>query len=597
MQTYTIVPAHGSELSDEWVRLGVEDHLAGRLAKAQERYAHALRLDPRNATATQNLAIVFAQSNLLNEALMTIERAEMFDGVLAPIALNRALISLDAERIDEALVYAKKAVAMAAGTNPADLNRARLALAMISTSAGFAADAVPLYNEMLDTDPSDQVAGANSCFVQTLTAATPADLLKQRKRWWEANHYKGPKQPHTNDLFLGLCPNCTGTGQITVDSALAKPCFRCNGQGKALFRPLRVGYVGGDYKAHSAAFIFGRVVLHHSPAVEAYLYSSLPVQPEIDQRTKAFKDAVGNRWRDIHDKTDDDAEKMVREDKIDILVDLAGHTNGGRLSLFTRKPAPVQVTAWGFAHGTGCPEIDYFFADPVALPESERQFYVEKIWDLPSIVTMEPPWYDIKGVSRPPFQRNGYITFGNYCRYEKMSEDCIRCLAEILRRVPESRLEFKDHAYRRPYSIKRIMALMPDIAADRLLFSIATGHSDHLLSYQQCDLSLDPFPHGGGVVLLEQLYMGVPVIALYGTQPGGRTGASVLTALGRPEWVARTPQEYADKAVEWAGRTKELAEARKTLRDEILKSPVVAGYVERVEEAYQKMWSIYCQRQ
>ena len=558
-QPYMLVPAVGADQADEWHRLGLEAQVAGQLPLAQQRYQQALRLDPRHALAAQNLAVVFAQSNLLNEALLTIERAALCDGVHGVIQMNWALMALESERIDEALTAARRAVEL----NPKD-TASLLALAMILATAGLPEEAVPVYNRILDIDPKHGAAGPNACFVGTLTTAGPAELLKQRQRWHAANKFTGKIEPHRNDKSE---------------------------------RPLRVGYVGGDFKAHSAAFIFRRVVLHHTPAVETYLYSSLPVDPVADICTKRFQDVAGPRWRDIAAMNDDDAAALIRKDKIDILVDLAAHTNGGRLALFTRKPAPVQVTAWGFAHGTGCPEIDYFFADPVAVPQEERQYYAERIIDLPCMLTFdEPTDYNLKGMSNPPIRAKGYFTFGTYARYEKMSDLCLRTFAEILRRVPDAKLEFKDNGFRRPYSIRRVLAAMPDIAPDRLLFSIATTHPDHMLAYQQADLCLDPFPHCGGVVSLEQLYMGVPVLTLYGTQPAGRNTSCVLTAMGRTEWIARTPEEYIEKAVEWSERTKDLAAARKTLRDELLKSPAVVGYVEAVESAYLAAWKEWCER-
>lgn len=551
-----IVPAQGSDPTDEWLRLGVDAQIAGNLPLAQQRYQQSLRLDPRNALATQNLAIVFAQSNLLNEALLTIERASILDGVHGVISMNWALMALESDRIDTALSNARKAVEQTPNVST------WMALALIAATAGVPEEAVPLYNKILDLEPKHPAAGPNSCFVQTLTNSTPQELLIQRQRWWKANHYEGTVLTHSNS--------------------------------RSIDRSLKVGYVSGDFKQHSAAFIFSRILLSHSSNIEMYLYSTLPVDPASDARTKIFMDSAGSRWRDISKTTDEEADTLIRKDKIDILVDLAAHTNGGRLALFTRKPAPIQVTAWGFAHGTGCPEVDYFFADSIAILESERQYYAEKIWDLPCIVTMNPPTeYNLKGTSSSPFKKNGYITFGSYARYEKMSDVCIKTFAEILRRVPESKLEFKDHAYRRPYSLRRILSLMPDISPDRLLFSIATSHTDHMLAYQQADIILDPFPHTGGVVGLEQLYMGVPIVTLYGSQPAGRSTTSVLANIGRIDWIARTPEEYVEVAVRMSDNPKLISDARKTLRDELLNSKVVNGYVEAVEQAYKDMWIKY----
>lgn len=553
-QPYIIVPPQGSDPADEWTRLGLAAQSAGNLPQAQAHYNNALRLDPRHAIATQNLAIVFAQSNFLNEALLGIERAAMFDSTHAVIRMNWALLSLEADHVDEALRIGREALAIKANTET------RLALAMILGTAGKPEEALPLYDAILQETPNHPAAGPNSCFLQTLMGTSPGELLAQRKKWYEANRFTGPHAPHPNDR---------GTD-----------------------RPLRVGYVSGDFKRHSAAMIFGAVVGNHTPDIQPFLYSTLPVDPVTDPITKQFQALPG--WRDIQALTDEQADALIRKDQIDILVDLSGHTNGGRLALFTRKSAPVQVTAWGFAHGTGCPEIDYFFADPVAVPEDERVHYAEKIWDLPCIVTYMPPAdYDIKGTSQEPYFKHGYVTFGSYARFEKLSDACLATFGEILRQVPKSRLELKDHAFKRPYAIRRVLAAMPDIDPERLLFSMATTHPEHMQTYQQADLILDPFPHTGGVVGIEQLYMGVPLVTLYGTQASGRTTSSVLTAMGRTGWIAKTAEQYVEIATALASDVRALADVRKVLREELLTSPVCAGYVAAVEAAYRGMWARY----
>ncbi len=603
---YTVLPPLGTDQDDEWVKLGFAAQMAasvasdkkvmdGKLGEAQSYYMQALRLNPRNAVATMNLGVVFAQAGHINEALIAGERAHIYDGE-APtssiIAMNRAIMAFDAERVDEAYEQAKRAAELA--KKDAAGNAERLVLAMIASAAGYPQQSVDMYNQVLDVQPDNLQAAANACFAQTLTDCGPKELLRQRKRWHDAASYKGVKQTHYNDR---------------------NPA-----------RPIRVGYVGGDFKNHSASALFARVLLHHTPTIEMFLYSSLPVDPNTDARTKAFQAACGNRWRDITAMDDEEADKLIRKDRIDVLVDLAAHTAGSRLALFTRKPAPVQVTAWGFAHGTGCPEIDYFLADPVAVKAEERQHYAERIFDLPCIITYEPPdEYNLKGTSMPPIKRNGYFTFGAYSRYEKMGDAFLKACADILRQVPDSKMEFKDSGFKRPYSIRRVQDLMNypcpkchgvesestfdhgeceeckgegkiSIDPTRLLFSMASSQQEHMGTYQQSDLILNLFPHSGGCVVMEQLYMGVPMITLDGTQAGGRSGSSVLTAMGRTEWVAKTVDEYVAKAVEWSERTKELAEARKTLRKELLDSPCIKGYVEAVEAAYATMYKEWCER-
>lgn len=572
-QPYILIPATGADPADEWIRLGTQAHVEGKLDAAETNYRNAIRLDPKSIVATQNLAVVFATKGNLNEALLTIERAAIQDGHTAHLHSNHALICLEADRIDEGMAAADRAIRIAEENPtiafPDPYVQALFAKALVSGTAGKPQIALEAYEEILSREPLHPAAGPNSCFVQTLLPSDAEQLSFYRKRYAAVHRPQGLQlRGHSND--------------------------------RSPERVLRVGYVGGDFKTHSAAMIFGNVLLNHdSRQVEHYLYSSLPVNAEQDEFTKRFFASVtppntSTRWRDIVPLTDDQAAELVRQDRIDILVDLAAHTSGGRLGLFLRKPAPVQVTAWGFAHGTGLDEVDYFLADPVAVPIDERQHYAERIVDLPCIVTYSPPLYQIKHTSTVPMMSRGYFTFGSYARYEKLSDGCLRAFAEILRRVPDSKLQFKDHAFRRPYSIRRVMGFMDGIDPNRLLFSISTNHQDHLLAYQQCDLCLDPWPHGGGVVFLEQMWMGVPTLTLRGKQPAGRTASSVLTALGREGWIAENEGDFVVKAILLAEQPKELIAARKTLHDEFAASPVVSGYAQAVEAAYRTAWKGWC---
>jgi tetratricopeptide (TPR) repeat protein len=177
-QPYILVPAQGSDQADEWVRLGLESQMAGNLPLAQTRYQQALRLEPRHAIATQNLAIVFAQSSLLGEAILAIERATIFDDTRGIIWMNAALMYLEAERIDEALTAARRSVEIAPDEVPS-----LIALAMVLATAGMPDQALPLYDKILAKEPKHPSAGPNSCFIQTLTNATPADLRNTRRRW------------------------------------------------------------------------------------------------------------------------------------------------------------------------------------------------------------------------------------------------------------------------------------------------------------------------------------------------------------------------------------------------------------------------------
>jgi protein O-GlcNAc transferase len=587
LQPFLLVPSTGTAEADGWLKLAVENHTGNKFPDAERCYRTALVLRPNDAAATCNLGILLAATGQFVEADLALDRAAIFAPNDPLVWANRAMMKLQVEAIEAGIASARRAVeltpAKPAANDPiavAGYLLSRLAFAMLSATSGRPEDALPVYREMLAVDPKHPAAGPNSCFITSLMAVGPDVLRGVRDDWYKANKPTIAVWPHGNNRD----PD----------------------------RPLRVGYVGGDFKSHSAAMMFSNVLLQHSPAVTPYFYSSLPTDPVADDLTQKFQFAAGrlkenpddgpplvvpdgHRWRDIYNLSDEAVDDLIRKDAIDILVDLAGHTNGGRLGVFARKPAPVAVTAWGFAHGTGVKEIDYFFADSVAVPEVERPHYAERIFDLPSIVTYRPPdEYGLKPSSPLPYYTNEVVTFGSFSRFEKLSDDCLATFAEILRRVPDSRLYLKDHSYRRPYSMRRVLDAIPGIDPARVLFGTATAHHEHLGIYQRADLYLDTWPHGAGVVALECLYQGVPLLTRYGPQASGRTAASVLTAIGRTDWIAYSAEEFVAKAVELAGKPADLAAARKTLRKELVESPVVAGYAGAVERAYKSMWEQYC---
>ena len=236
---YVLMTPEPAGPADEWGRLGLAAHVGGQVPDAERHYLSALRVEPGHLIATQNLAILYAQTWRLLEGLMTIERATMLDPTAPLPWANWSLMALEAERYDEALDAA------AQGCKTAATPETQTALAMALTARGRAADAVPLYDRVLDTHPTRMMASYNACFVRTLTATSSAEGGAARRRWYEAHRFQGDRAPHAN--------------------------------ARTLDRPLRVGYVSGDFKRHSAAFLFGTAALHHDlTAVAPYFYSTLP---------------------------------------------------------------------------------------------------------------------------------------------------------------------------------------------------------------------------------------------------------------------------------------------------------------------------------
>lgn len=358
-------------------------------------------------------------------------------------------------------------------------------------------------------------------------------------------------------------------------------------------RPLRIGYVSSYFHKSSGAEILVGIVGHRDRAQhEAICYSSGLV---VDEMTRQFRSQC--QWVDARGLNDAALADRIREDRIDILVDADGHSPRNRLLVFTHKPAPVQVTGWGHAGGTGIPAIDYAFVDEVFARPDEQVYFAEKLYNLPCVLTMQPP-PDAPPVAPPAVDRNGFVTFGCLNRLTKVSPVVLAVWARILHGVPDSRLLLKgrlldDETMRG--SIRRTMS-GHGIAAERLVLLGGTTRAEHLAAHGEVDVALDPFPMNGGIATIEALWMGLPVVTFAGPAMFGRLTAAVLSALGEPRLVAGSIEEYVATAAALALDRERLRTYRATLRDRAAASPIanVSLYTRAVEQAYRTMWRTWC---
>jgi predicted O-linked N-acetylglucosamine transferase (SPINDLY family) len=448
-----------------------------------------------------------------------------------------------------------------------DFATAHSNLGLVLLSAGRHKEAIAALEHAAAIAPNDAETHSNLIFARNFdpaldTAAQQAEHLKWHER--HAARYAAAIAPHRN---------------------VPDPDRR-----------LRVGYVSADFHWHSAALAFGPVIRGHGEGFAVACYSSGAREDEITQALRA-KAAL---WREARTMSDDALAALIRADDIDILVDLSGHSAGNRLLVFARKPAPVQVTAWGHATGTGLAAIDALFADRTAIPEEERHLFAERIVDLPCILGFAAP-ADAPPVAPLPALARGHVTFGSLNRLAKVSADMLRLWARILAAVPGSRLVVKDRALDEPAQRARVGDALAaaGIAAERIALVGGSPHVEHLAAYGEVDIALDPFPHGGGITTCEALWMGVPVVALHGRTVTSRIAASILTAGGLPGWVARSEAEYVAKACEAARDLDRLAALRLGLRQRIAASPFgdPGQYCRAVEGAYRQLWREWCRRQ
>ena len=357
-------------------------------------------------------------------------------------------------------------------------------------------------------------------------------------------------------------------------------------------RRLRIGYVSPDFRKHTSRFYFWPLFQNHDrESFELFAYSN--VDHEVDW-TRQFRGQF-EHWRDIRQLDDETAATLVQADGIDILVDLCGHMSGERLGLFALKPAPIQATWLGSAWTTGLKAMDYVLFDPYVAPEGTLTR--ESIIRLPHSFMVFRPKEDAPELQAPPCQKNGFVTFGYSGRTERLNHRTFRVWGEILKRLPDAKLilDFPPFADARTQDYYRTFLAQHGVDKDRVIMRKSPNIFEGL---NDIDILLDSFPHSGGTMIMDALWMGVPALTLASRPPVGRLGTGMMMNLGLPEWVAQSEGEYIDKACQFAGDSQRLKELRTGMRERMQNSPLMdgPGFARNFEAAYRAMFEHWSQQ-
>lgn len=361
-------------------------------------------------------------------------------------------------------------------------------------------------------------------------------------------------------------------------------------------RRIRVGYISADLREHSVAYFVEPILARHDRSrFEIHCYHTHRSTDSFSQRIAALSD----RWLHCPDLSESELAARVRNDGIDILVDLSGHTSNNRLLVFARKPAPVQVTWIGYPCTTGLESIDYRITDLHSEPPGLTERYnSEELWRLPHFFCCyQAPANGPLPIDHPPCDDNGHVIFGSFNNFAKVSDQVLRLWGEILREVSDARLLFEIYGISSPHLREEILGRLrrAGISVDRVLLEPRTKANQFVL-YNRVDIALDPFPCNGGTTSLDTLWMGVPLIALAGEHFASRMGTSILTNAGLSEFVADRPETYVRLAVELARDRERLRRVRHNLRQRICESPLMdsATFTQDLEHAYREMWRRWC---
>ena len=577
--------------TDAWCNSGATYITLSRFDEAERRLMEALRLNPRSVEALCSMSRVDIFRRNYSAARSRLELALALRPNTPGALVQRGCLLMAVGEVAGAYRDCEAAVALAPS-----MMIALIACAEAARMAGNSARAAELAEQVLILEPQDPRALTILGSCMAARGDPRGALAKFEEAIAVAPNYE---LPIGNKIFvLDFLPDADfamlQSARCQWWDNIGSSLPRCQLDRVDLDpdRRIRVGYVSSDFRRHSAGFGVLPIFRAHDHApFEIVAYSCSVV---TDEMTAEFRSLV-DEWVDAAEMSDEQLTARVMADRIDILVDLSGHTAGNRLGVFARKPAPIQVSAWGHPSGTGSPLMDYVLSDRVTIPEEARPLHAEKIADLPCVITMTPIELP---VSPLPMQQKGYVTFGVFNRLDKISDAAIVLWSRIFADLPEARLLVKhvmiDDAEIRAALLERFVA--SGIAAERVICLGKTARNDHLCAFADVDISLDPFPQNGGVSTWESLYMGVPVVTKLGKTHSGRGGGSILTSIGLADFVASNDDEYAAIAQRWASKPSDLAVLRQEMRGRIANSDAgdPVRYCRKVETLYRRFWQDYC---
>lgn len=620
-------------------------HRAGRPAEAAALYRRLLAACPGHAAARHNLGVLLFQTGRVEEGLAELAAALASDS--GPEAHWLTLIEAlgGCGRIEEALALLRRGLARGLkgpalegvvtrlrGT-VATLGNALYAAAVAHQQAERLDEAEALYRRLLDLDPcnpgchhhlgliahkrdrSDEAASA----IRRALALEPADAdalnnlgimfysLGRAEEaaacYRKALTLKPDNASVLGNLLLVMHYSDAFSKNMTIaaarryneliHSAATIPAYSND---RTPLRRLRIGYVSGDFRQHPVGFLLlSALECHDKSVVEIFCYSNGRIADALTARLQACAD----HWRTVVAASDDEAAAMIRQDGIDILVDLSGHNGQNRLPVFARHPAPVQLSWLGYWGTTGLSAIDAVLMDTATVLPGEEDGFTEAVIRLPGgRFCYTAPDY-APAVASPPLLRNGFVTFGSFNNLAKVTPAVFALWARILVGVAHSRLVLKWKNLRSERECARVAAQFAAAGGDvsRLELRGPSSHPEMLAEYGDIDIALDPFPFSGGITSYEAVWMGVPVVTLPGRQPVSRQTLGLLVALGLDAALAASSAgAYVKIATGLAAAPEQLAGWRAGLRERMRTSPACDGVrmARALEAAFRERWVEWC---
>ena len=535
--------------------LGTTLKAMGRIEEAVLAYRRALEIKPDSADAHNNLGVALGEDCQFAEAAEACRHALRIDPSYADAWYNLGNASQNQGRLDAAIGAYRCALQL-----KPDFPLAHNNLGNALRDRGQLDEAIAAYRRGLELKPEDANTHSNLVFTLHYYPGHDQQTIAEERRRWNRQFGDPLKpfiRPHTND--------------------------------RRPDRRLRIGYVSPDFRDHVVGRNLIPLFQHHDrQSFEILCYSEV-LRP--DSMTEEFR-GLSQQWSNTAGMGDEPLAKRIRQDGVDILVDLSQHTAGNRLPMFARKPAPIQVSFAGYPESAGLEAIEYRISDRYLEPgvADEGTGSLEHVCLMDSFWCYDPCGADVE-VSELPSRESARVTFGCLNNFCKVSEQTLRLWALALGKLADSRLILLSRVG--SHRERTLEALgSAGVEAHRVEFVDFCPRREYLELYHRVDIALDTFPYNGHTTSLDALWMGVPVVSLAGATPVSRAGLSQLTNLGLPELVAHSEEHYARIAAELAGDRRRLAHLRSILRDRMKSSILMDAprFARQVERAYREMW-------
>jgi protein O-GlcNAc transferase len=588
-QVLRVTPGH----DDAWGNLGAAFQARNQPRQAEVAFRKLLCLRPAHGEGLQNIAIVHQELRQLDDAVSVSKRALVVDPQNSKRWSGHAIAAQHRGYIFAEL-YSKAALCLLPCDPAHYVNHG-----LLCQEVGQLLEAESALHRGLIIEPEDPNALITNASILAelgrFDAAMSSGLKAIELAPDTANSY------HALFFYLHYHPTLDPDEYIRLyrqfGDRIARPLMKDDWghrNDRDPNRRLKIGYVGATFYRHSSNDFFEPLLINHDhEKFEIHCYAEFIREPDsVTDRFRGYAD----HWTLTFGLNDEELAERVRADGIDILVDLAGHTRGGRLGVFARKPAPVSLNWLDHALTTGLTTIDYILGDPLYTPPGSEACFSEKPWALPRTVFPFRPHRPDEPVGPSPALANGYVTFGTLSRSIRVNDRVVETWARVLERAPKSKLLVFSKNYQDEGVKNELLGRFDAHGVERERIELGFNPEPGDI-FRQIDIALDCFPHNSGVTLYEHAYMGHPIVTLRGQPTFGALASSLLTNIGHPEWIAVTADQYVEIAADLASDIPRLASHRERLRSEMLASPVMdgPGFARDFETACRAMWKGWCE--